>query len=154
AVVVAAVEHREVERLGRLRLPQPKRVRRVVPVPEDRHVVRDAVHDRVRDPAHTQASEIVHVTLRPAAELHGRGPLRTRDLPWITEREPLVRALDLPAVDDLLLEDAELVADAVRERRDLERRERGDEARGKTSEAAAAEPGLGLLGEQAVEIEA
>src|SRR5690606_28114920 len=56
-------------------------------------------------------------------------------------------------VDDLLLEDAELVAYAVRERRNLERRERIDEARGEPTEAAIAEPGLRLLGEQPVEVE-
>src|SRR5690606_22716204 len=108
---------------------------------------------RVGDPADACAAEVIDVALRVAAELHRCRPLRARDLPRIAEREPLVGALDLPAVDDLLLEDAELVAYAVRERRNLERRERIDEARGEPSEAAIAEPGLRLLGEQPVEVE-
>ena len=51
AVVVAAVEDREIERLGRLRAPQPQRVRRVGAVAEDRRVVGHAVHDLVRAPS-------------------------------------------------------------------------------------------------------
>ena len=77
-----------------------------------------------------------------------------RDLPRVAVAQPLVGALDLPAVDDLLLEDAELVADAVAERRDLERRQRIDEARGEPAEAAVAESRLVLLRQQLIEVEA
>src|SRR6185436_5847941 len=62
--------------------------------------------------------------------------------------------LHLPAVDYFLVKDAELVADAVGERRYLERRERIDEARGEPAETAVAETGLGLLREQYLEVEA
>ncbi len=72
------------------------------------------------------------------AELDLDTPLRTSDLPRITEGEPFVGLLYLPPVDDLLLEYAELVANAVRDRRDLERRERIDEAGGEPAEAAVA----------------
>jgi hypothetical protein len=47
--------------------------------------------------------------------------------------------LDLVAVDELLLEQAELVIDAVAERRVVERGERIEEARGEAAEAAVAQ---------------
>jgi len=59
----------------------------------------------------------------------------------------------LPAVDDLLLEDAELVADAVSECRNFERRQRIDETGREPAEAAVAESRLRLLRKQLVEIE-
>ncbi len=81
-------------------------------------------------------------------------PFGARDFPRIAEAQPLVRLLHLPAVDDLLLEDAELVADAVADRRNLERRERIEETRGETAEAAVAEAGLVFAGEQLIEVQA
>ena len=81
-------------------------------------------------------------------------PFRAHQLPGIAEPQPLVGLLDLPAVDDLLVEDAELVADAVAERGDLERRERIDEACRQAPEAAVAQSGLLLLAQQLLEIEA
>ena len=51
--------------------------------------------------------------LDAAAELHREGKFRVRDLPRIAELEPLVRLLHLVAVHDPLVEDAEIVAQAV-----------------------------------------
>ena len=92
-------------------------------------------------------------TLGVAAELHLDRPLGPRDFPRIAEAQPLVGLLDLPAVDDLLLEDAELVADAVADRRHLQRRQRIDEARREPAETAVAQARLVFLGEQLIEIE-
>ena len=113
APVVAAVEDREIERLGRLGAPQAQRVGGVDAVAEDRRVVGHAIDHARRHPAHADAALLVGVALGVAAELHVDGPLRPHHLPGIAEAQPLVGLLDLPAVDDLLLEDAELVADAV-----------------------------------------
>ena len=67
-------------------------------------------------------------------------------------RVPLVRAFALGAVLDLLLEHAELVVDAVAEPWKVETRHRVEEARGKTTEPAVAERGVGLGGQEVVEI--
>ena len=53
---------------------------------------------------------------------------------------------------DQLVEDAELVADAVADRRDRERRERVHVAGGEPAEAAVAEARLLLLGQDPVEV--
>ncbi len=44
------------------------------------------------------------------AEAHRIAVLRPSDFPGVTLTQPLVGALNLPAVVDLLLEDAELVS--------------------------------------------
>ncbi len=154
AVVVAAVEDGEIEGLGRFRPPQPQGVRRVGAITEDERVVRHAVDDLVGHPAHAQPIVLVDVLLGGAAELDLDRPLRARQLPGIAESQPLVGLLDLPAVDDFLVEDPEFVADAVAHARHFERRQRIDEAGGEPAEAAVPEARLLLLGEQAVEIEA
>ena len=66
----------------------------------------------------------------------------------------MVGLLDLPAVDDLLTEDAELVTDAVGDRRDLERGERIDETRRQPAETAAAQSRLLFLVQQLLEVQA
>ena len=76
-----------------------------------------------------------------------------RDVPGRAETQPLVGALDLPAVDDLLLEDAELVADAVAQRRNLERGHRIEKTGREPPQAAIAEPRLLLLLQQVVEVQ-
>ena len=155
AVVVAAIEDGEVERLRRFGFPQAQRVRGVDAVAEDRRVVGHAVHDLVPAPSARAVRPCSSViVLGAAAELHFHRPLRPRDLPGIAEAQPLVGLLHLPAVDDLLLEDAELVADAVADRRDLQRRQRIEEAGGEAAEAAVAEAGLVFVREQLVEVEA
>ena len=51
------------------------------------------------------------------------------------------------------MKDAELIADSVPERRDLQRRERIQEAGGEAPEAAVAEARLVLAGEQLIEVQ-
>ena len=85
----------------------------------------------------------MYFSVRPPSFTSHR-PLGPRDLPRVAEAQPLVGLLDLPAVDDLLLEDAELVADAVAERGHLQRRQRVEEAGREAPEAAVAEAGLVL----------
>ena len=59
-------------------------------------------------------------------------------------RQPRVRLLDLVAVREFLPEDAVVVPQAVADGRDLERRQRVDEARGQPAEPAVAQPGVRL----------
>src|SRR6185436_2634890 len=89
-----------------------------------------------------------------AAEVHGHRVLGTTDLPRVAEAQPLVGALDLEAVLEVLLENAELVANAIPVAGDAERGHRVEEARRETTEAAVAEAGVGLLLDDVGEIEA
>ncbi len=57
---------------------------------------------------------------------------------------PVVRQLDLLAVDDALAEDAQLVADGIARGGDVQRRHGVEIARGQAAEAAVAEAGVRL----------
>ena len=90
-------------------------------------------------PAHTEAATLVDSLLGPAAERHLGGDLRARDFPRVAETQPLVGDLDLPAVADRLIEDAELVADAVPDGGHIQRGQRVHVAGGQPSEPAISE---------------
>ena len=89
-----------------------------------------------------------------AAKADPVGEFRPLELPRVAEGEPVFRQLLLHAVDDLLLEQAVIVADAVAERVDLQRRHALHEAGGETAETAIAEGGVRLALAQLVEIDA
>jgi len=74
------------------------------------------------------------------------------DLPGVALLQPLVGDFHLPAVADLLVEDAELVADAVADGRDFERGERIQIAGRQPTEAAVAQARLLFEREQRVEV--
>jgi len=145
AVVVAAVECAEVEGLRRLGLPQAQRVRGVHVVAEDGRVVRDGVDQSPRHPARALAMLFVVPHLGVPAELHCHAPFGARDLPRVAPAQPLVGLLHLPAVDDLLLENAELVTDAVAQCGHFERSQRIDEAGREPPETAVAKAGFVLV---------
>ena len=92
------------------------------------------------------------VPLGAATPVHVVGDLRLGDLPRIAVAQPLVGDFDLPAVADLLVEDAELVADAVADRRTLQRRQRIEIAGGEPSETAVAQARFLLARQNDVEI--
>ena len=140
AVVVAKVEVLEVEQLDRFAPPQPEGVAGVDAVAEHRGVIRHALDPHGRDPADPVSPRLVGVAFGMAAEADVEAVVRTRDLPGIALLQPLVGDLDLGAVADLLVEDAELVAEAVADRRHLKRRKRVEVAGGKAAEAAVPEP--------------
>jgi hypothetical protein len=54
------------------------------------------------------------------AEFHIAGDFRAHER--VTESQLLVRGLDLPAITNRLIEDSKLVADAVADRRNVQRR--------------------------------
>src|SRR6266511_3118897 len=139
--------------MDRLRAPQAQQVRRVDFVSEDRGIVRDAFDDARGNPANATAAFLVGVRLRAASESDVDRDFGARDLPRIAEAKPLVRDLHLPAIADLLVEDPELVADAVADRRDLKRCERIEVAGRKPPEATVAEARLFFLVEDSLEIE-
>jgi hypothetical protein len=83
-----------------------------------------------------------------AAELDLESDVRTVNQPGASGTQPLVGQFDLPAIADRLREDAELVADAITDGGNLERRQGIEITRGQAPEAAVAQPGLLLLIEQ------
>ena len=133
---VAAAELREVEVVRRGRRPQPQRVDRLAAVADHRPIVGDA--DQRRGPFGTTAAAAAasRTTQLSGTSTVSSGP---GDLPRVGPAQPVVRLLDLPAVLDLLPEDAVLVAQAVADRRDLQRGQRVDEAGGQPAEAAVAQ---------------
>ena len=78
--------------------------------------------------------------------------LRARDFPRVAVLQPFVGDLALPAVADGLIENAELVADAVADRGHFDRRERIHVARREPAQPAIAEARLLFLREDFVEV--
>ena len=97
-------------------------------------------------------SLVVLVPLGSAPEAHLECDLRAVDLPGVSQVQPLVGHLHLPAVTNGLVEDAELVADAVADGWDLQRRKRVHVAGGQPPEPSVAQARLFLLIEQRVEV--
>ena len=151
--IVAGVERREIERFRGFRLPEPQQIRRGDTVAGDGRVVGHALDDARGYPPDPLPSLLVPVMLGVPAELDVEGDLRARNLPGVAQAQPLVRHLHLPAVPDLLVEDAELVADAVPDGRHLQGGKRIHETGRQSPQAAVAEPGLFFLREELVEIE-
>jgi hypothetical protein len=95
---------------------------------------------------------VVGVVLGVAAPLDEVVHIGLGDLPWVSVDQPVVGLLDLPAVVDLLIEDAELIADAVADGRALEGGQRVETARGQPSQTAVAEPRFLLACQHVVEV--
>src|SRR6185436_7674484 len=89
----------------------------------------------------------------PPVEADGLHVLVPGYLPGIAEVQPVIVSLHLLASVDLLLEHAEVVTDAVADRRQLQRRQRIHEARRQAPEATVAEPGVTLALQDAAELE-
>jgi len=81
---------------------------------------------------------VVGVVLGVAAPLDEVVHIGLGDLPWVSVDQPVVGLLDLQAVVDLLIEDAEHVADAVADGRALEGGQRVEVTRSEPAEAAVA----------------
>jgi len=101
--------------------------------------VRDAEDGLGVHPARHVVATLLEDVLHPAVEPHFLGVFRAHDLPRIAKADPTVGMLDLVAVDELLLEEAKLVVDAVAERRIVEGRQRIEETGGEPPEAAVAQ---------------
>src|SRR5262249_32490763 len=144
AHVITLVELVEIELTHRPRAPQPERVHRLVAVSRDRRVVRRGQHVARVHPGLGEAPGRVVDGLGAAVELYAEAVAGPGDLPGVAIAEPAIGDLDLGAVDDALVEDAVVVADAVSIRGIPERRHRVEEARSQPAEAAIAEPGVPL----------
>ena len=126
--IVAGVENVEVEGPCRPGAPQAQGVDDAVLVAGDHVVVTDAEDVPAVDPLDAVAACLVDIPFRMPAEVHRDFHLRVRDLPGVAHREPVVRDLDLAAVDEGLLEDAVFVAQAIADAGGAHGRHRVDEA--------------------------
>ena len=119
-VVVTHVKLLKVEGFRCFRFPKAQGIGRVDLVSKDRHIVRNTPDYLRRNPAHPIAALIVIVSFCVTAEIHIDGSIWTTDFPGVAQAQPLVRNFDLPAILNLLAEDAEFVPDAVADCRNLQ----------------------------------
>ena len=143
ADIVAAVEHVELERIGRARRPQPQRIDVVAAPADDRRVIGDSLHGLCRTPDRAVATLLVDM-LDPAAEMDVIGHFRPLKFPGVAKAQPDVGIFLLPALIDDLAEQSEIVADAVADRGNRQSRHAFHEAGGEPPEAAIAERGVML----------
>src|ERR1700756_155022 len=89
--------------------------------PDDRRVVGDRLNGFRRMPDRAVASPVVDM-LDAAAEMHMIDHFRALEFPGVAEAQPFIGIFLLPAMIDDLAEQAEIVTDAVTDRRDCPRR--------------------------------
>ena len=152
AVVIALVKRGKVERLDGLGFPKAQGVAGVNTVAGDRRIVGDAAYLRLWNPAHPEAALVVRPRLGAPTKLHLIRDFRACNIPRVAVLQPFVGHLTLPAVADDLIENAELVANAVSERGHFDRCERVHVTRCESAQAAIAETGFFFLRENLVQI--
>ena len=148
AVVIARGELFKVEVLRQHGAPRAQAIHHVAVVADDRQIIRhsDDVF-RVLEGDIIRAAHPVFDHLAAEADLH-RVALG-RNLPGVAVGQPLVRHLDLLAVHDALTEQAVFIADGAAHRRQVQRRQRIEEARGQTTQTAVAQRRFRLFVEHA-----
>ena len=152
AHVIALVEDAQIKLAARLGRPQAQGVDGVVAEAHDRSVVGHGPDFPGVDPACAHPAVRVGHVLAAPVEPHRKDGVGAGNLPGISVPQPVVGGLDLGAVDDLLLEDAVLVADAVAVEGQSEGRRRIQDAGGEAPEAAIAEARVPLLLLQRLEV--
>src|SRR5690606_17082129 len=110
------------------------------------HVIGDGVYPRFGLPDAIGADKAAK-----ADPVDGFGAL---ELPGVALVEPVLGRLDLPAIVETLAEHAVLVADAVADCRDPQRRKRVEEARRQPAQAAIAKRRVRLVGDDRVIVQA
>ena len=142
AVVIAAVEGKEIKAFGGISPPKAQAIAGVDPIAQHRHIVGHTDGVFGRNPAHPVGAPFIAVALSAATKADETGLVWVGNLPGPARLQPLVGDLHLPAVADQLVEDAELVADAVARGRDLQGGQGFEEAGRQTPKAAIAESGF------------
>ena len=126
------------ETAWRLGLPQAQQRNRIGLETGYRCIVGHTLDDPLGYPANPHAAVIAGVLLRVAAQHDLEGGLGPREFPGVAELQPVIGALDLPAILDLLFEDAVLVANAVADGRDLQGCQRIQKTGGQPAQPAVA----------------
>src|SRR5262249_8253512 len=97
---------------------------------------------------------VLQIALGSASQLYIKHYLGVCDFPGITQPQPFVSELDLPALFDGLSENAEFVADPVTKSGNAQRCQRVQVAGGQAAQTAVAQTRLVFLIEQRLEVQA
>jgi len=154
ADIIAAGERGHIEALRQLGTPEDQAVGRLAVIAGDEHIVRHGNNGVIADLRDLEAPHLVDPLAHLAAELDLDGVVLARAQPDVAHVEPCVGEFHLPAVDDLLAENAELIADGIAGHGQRHAGRSVHIARGKTAEAAVSEAGVRLHFIKRVEIEA
>ena len=150
--VVAGVEQAQIERLrAGPGAPQPEDVDRLGAIARDQHVAGLAAHHLGWQPAGPQPALVVVHGLGVAVEPDDLEVIGRGELPWVAVEGPVVGKLDLLAILEGLLEDPELIPDAVPHRRHVQGSQGVEQARGQPAQAAVPQSGLNVEGLQILE---
>ena len=150
--VPAGVEQAQVERLpAGPGTPQPQDVDRLGAVARDQHVAGLTPHRLPRHPARPQPSLVVVHRLGAAVEPDDLEVIGSGELPRVAVKRPVIRKLNLLAILEGLLEDPELIPDAIAHRRHVQRGQRVQQARGQPAQPPVPQPGLNVGGLQVLE---
>ena len=154
AEIVAGVEDVDPQWVGRARRPQPQCVDVLAAPADDRCVIGDGLHGLAGMPDGALAALGVGDAFDMAAEIDLVDHLGPLQFPGVAEAQPFVGIFLLPALQDDLPEQPEIVADAVADRRNPQRRHAFHEAGGQPAETAIAERGVGFAFPEVVEPDA
>mmetsp|Transcript_56733 Transcript_56733/g.135121 ORF Transcript_56733/g.135121 Transcript_56733/m.135121 type:complete len:509 (-) Transcript_56733:400-1926(-) len=135
----------EVELLRGRGLPQAQVVGVVGVEARDGVVVGHGLHDLTANPSQAPVAILIDALRGVAVEAHRVGHVRPGNLEGAAVAQPIVRALHLSAILDVLLEHSIAVPDAVAPAREGECCHGVQEARGQSAEAAVPERGIILL---------
>ena len=147
--VAAGVEEVQVERLpAGPGAPQPEDVDRLGAVARDEHVAGFGPHRLGRHPAGPQPSLVVVRRLGVAVEPDDLEVVGSGELPRVAVEGPVVGLLDLIAILEGLLEDPELVPDAIAHRGHVQGGQGVEQAGGQPAQAPVSQSGLDVEGLQ------
>ncbi len=142
ADVVAGVEVAEVEFIGGAGTPETQRIDGAVEIAGDWRVVGDGKDIFGIDPLRDKAALVVGELMHAAMIMNAHAIERAGHFPGVAISKPGVGHFHLRAVDDALMEDSVVVADAVAVGGDLQCGQRIQEARRKPPEPAIAKAGI------------
>mmetsp|Transcript_31107 Transcript_31107/g.61073 ORF Transcript_31107/g.61073 Transcript_31107/m.61073 type:complete len:763 (+) Transcript_31107:282-2570(+) len=151
--IAEVVEGCEIKLLAGKSPPQPKVVGVECVKARDGVVVSHGLDDLSTDPPLTPAALLIAVIFNAATEADRVRHVRPRDLPRHRLGEPVVWLLDLPSVNDVLLENAVFVADAVAPAWKRERGHRVQEASRQSAETTVAKARVSLEGVELLHLE-
>ena len=141
--VAAGVEQAQVERLpAGPGAPQPQDVDRLGAVARDQHVAGLAPHHLGRHPAGPQPALVILHGLGMPVEPDHLQVIGGGELPRVAVKGPVVGVLDLMAIFEGLLEDPELIPDAVAHGRHVQGGQGVEQAGGQTAQPPVPQPGL------------
>ena len=146
--VLAGGEQVHIHRGGALGVPQPQQVAVLGVVAGDLHVLGHRQHRVVAGVLHPVAALVIPLVLHLAAEVDLLHLVHLGDQPGVAQAQPVVGQLHLLAVHDLLLENAQLIADGVAGGGNLQGGHGVQIAGGQAAQAAVAQAGVGLGLEQ------